>query len=60
MSITVKLRLLIVVLSMACARSTEVKNGAYQNVVVEIHKDVPVDDCTNFLLSLEVRFFDSF
>ena len=48
---------LIVILSIANTRSITVRNGAYHNIVVEIEKDVPADECFNILLSLEVRLF---
>lgn len=51
--------LLVVALSLASTRSMTVKNGAYYNIVVEIQKDVPADDCFGFLLSLEVRIFET-
>ena len=57
MSIAVKL-MLIAVLSIASTSSITVRNGAYHNIVIEIERDVPYDDCSNFLLSLEVRFFE--
>lgn len=59
MSFEVKL-VLISLLSVASINSTRVQNGAYHNIVVEIQKDVPFDDCSNFLLSLEVRNFNLF
>lgn len=55
MSFEVKLLVLISLLSVTSITSTRVRNGAYHNIVVEIQKDVPFDDCSNFLLSLEVR-----
>lgn len=41
----------------ATTKSAIVQNGAYHNVVVEIQRDVPHDDCVNFLSNLEVRYF---
>jgi hypothetical protein len=57
MSIEVKVLLMLASI-IAGSSSTTVKSGAYHNIVIEVEKDVPVDDCSNFLLSLEVRFFD--
>lgn len=57
MSIEVKVLLMLASI-IASSSSTTVKSGAYHNIVIEVEKDVPVDDCSNFLLSLEVRFFD--
>lgn len=45
-------------MSVAFVHSTDVKSGAYKNIVIEI-KDVPTDniECSNFLWNLEVRYF---
>lgn len=55
---SIQVKVLLMLLSIAGSSSTTVKSGAYHNVVIEVEKDVPVDDCSNFLLSLEVRYFD--
>lgn len=46
--------IIVVFTSIASVQSTTVRNGAYHNVVIEIQRDVPSSDCSNFLLSLEV------
>lgn len=59
MSSEVKL-LIIVIASFIIVGSdstTAVRNGAYHNVVIDVQPFVPADDCSNFLLRLEVRFF---
>jgi len=59
MSLEVKLMIIVVFTSIASIQSTAVRNGAYHNIVIEIQKDVPSNDCSNFLLTLEVtKFFD--
>lgn len=59
MSIEVKL-LIVITASIIIARtdSTSLINGAYRNVVVELQRDLPADDCSGFLLGLEVRHFE--
>lgn len=58
MSIAVKL-MLIAVLGIPNARAITVRNGAYHNIAIEIERDVPQSsDCSNYLLSLEVRLFE--
>lgn len=57
MSFGVKLMIIAAFTSIAnVVESTTVRNGAYHNIVIEIQKDVPASDCSNFLLSLEVIF----
>lgn len=56
MSFGVKLMIIAAFTSIANVESTTVRNGAYHNIVIEIQKDVPASDCSNFLLSLEVIF----
>lgn len=58
MSIGVK-SLFILAIAAACSASVRIRNGAYRNLVIDIQHDVPADDCLNFLLSLEVRFFET-
>jgi hypothetical protein len=43
--------------SFTITQSTFVKNGAYQNIFIEIKEDVSVVECSKFLWSLEVRYF---
>lgn len=45
-------------MTVAFVHPTDVKSGAYKNIVIEI-KDVPTDntECSNFLRNLEVRYF---
>lgn len=50
----------IAVLSISSIRSITVRNGAYHNIVIEIDREVPVDDCSNFLLNLEVNILGCF
>jgi hypothetical protein len=55
MSIVVKLVCLM--LCIVSSRSITVRNGAYENFVIEIQKDIIEDDCSQFISNLEVRFF---
>lgn len=59
MSIEVKL-LIVITASIIIARtdSTSLINGAYRDVVVELQRDLPADDCAGFLLGLEVRLLE--
>jgi hypothetical protein len=49
------LLMLITSVLVGSSRSTTVRNGAYHNIVIDILKDVPVEDCSEILLRLEVR-----
>lgn len=51
------LLLVIASLIVGSTRSTTVRNGAYHNIVIDILKDVPAEDCSEFLLRLEVRIY---
>lgn len=44
----------LVVSSVSCVAAISVENGAYQNVVIEIQKDVPLSNCLEILKSLQV------
>lgn len=49
-------KLLCLMLCIVCAQSVIVRNGVYDNLVVEIQKDVSDEDCSKFLATLEVSF----
>ena len=51
-------KLLCLMLCIVCAQSVIVRNGVYDNLVIEIQKDVSDEDCSRFLAALEVSFED--
>lgn len=53
-------KLLCMMLCIICAKSVTVRNGLYENVVIEIQKDVSDEDCGRFLATLEVSFILEF
>lgn len=55
-----EVKLLLVAIIIALTDSTSIRSGAYHNVVVELQSGLPVDDCSSFLLSLEVRYSSTF
>lgn len=42
------------------ARSLELRNGAYEDLVIKIADNVPETDCRNILENLEVSFYAIF
>ncbi|CAG9810973.1 unnamed protein product [Chironomus riparius] len=46
-------KLLCLMLCIVCAQSVIVRNGVYDNLVIEIQKDVSDEDCSRFLATLE-------
>lgn len=52
-----EVKLLLVAIIIALTDSRSIRSGAYHNVVVELQPGLPVDDCSSFLLSLEVRYW---
>lgn len=46
----------LIVSSVSYATAIRVENGAYQNVVIEIQKDVPHSNCLDLLNTLQVSY----
>lgn len=56
MKMSIVVKLVCLMLCIVSSRSITVRNGAYENFVIEIQKDISEDDCSQFISNLEVRF----
>lgn len=57
MKMSIVVKFVYLMLCIVSSRSITVRNGAYENFVIEIQKDISEDDCSQFISNLEVRFF---